>query len=130
MKYFNCPMSSSLFSSIQENTKCKSTVFADTCTRCVPIFVSAKQIYMLSQTYRTVTVLLPYRTVPYRVLTHSHSATSLYNLCQFMPISDQFTSIVYVVPASNLQTGVVWPSIILSELNQFTWNDSSQSFGS
>ena len=37
--------------------------FADTCTRRVPIFVSAKQIHMLSQTYRTVpyhTVMLPY----------------------------------------------------------------------
>ena len=35
-----------------------------------PLFVSAKQIYMLSRTYRT---------VPYRVLAHSHSPTSLYN---------------------------------------------------
>ena len=42
------------------------------------------------------------------MLTHSHSATSLYNLSQFKPISDQFTSIVYIVPASNLRTGVVW----------------------
>ena len=31
-------MSSSLFSSFQENTKCESRFFADTCTRCVPIF--------------------------------------------------------------------------------------------
>ena len=38
MKYFNCPMSSSLFSSFQENTKCESSFFADTCTCCVPIF--------------------------------------------------------------------------------------------
>jgi hypothetical protein len=77
MKYFNYPMSSSLFSSFQENTKCESCFFADTCTRRVPIFVSAKQIYMLSQTYRTVPSV-----VPYRMLTHSHSATSLYNLSQ------------------------------------------------
>jgi hypothetical protein len=49
--------------------------------------------------------------VPYRI--PSHSATSLYNLRQFKPISDQFTSIVYVVPASNLRTGVVWPRVIL-----------------
>jgi hypothetical protein len=47
------------------------------------------------------------------MLTHSHSATSLYNLSQFKPISDQFTSIVYVVPASNLRTGVIWPRVIL-----------------
>jgi hypothetical protein len=49
--------------------------------------------------------------VPYRI--PSHSATSLYNLRQFKPISDQFTSIVYVVPASNLRTGVIWPRVIL-----------------
>jgi hypothetical protein len=49
--------------------------------------------------------------VPYRI--PSHSATSLYNLRQFKPISDQFTSIVYVVPASNLRTGVVWLRVIL-----------------
>jgi hypothetical protein len=65
------------------------------------VFVSAKQIYMLSQTW------------PYRMLAHSHSATSLYNLSQFKPISDQFTSLVYVVLASNLRTGVVWPRVIL-----------------
>jgi hypothetical protein len=53
------------------------------------------------------------QTWPYRMLTHSHSATSLYNLRQFKPISDQFTSIVYVVPASNLRTGIVWPRVIL-----------------
>jgi hypothetical protein len=47
------------------------------------------------------------------MLAHSHSATSLYNFSQFKPISDQFTSIVYVVPASNLRTGVVWPRVIL-----------------
>ena len=64
------------------------------------VFVSAKQIYMLSQTCRD------------RMLAHSHSATSLYNLSQFKPISDQFTSIVYVVPASNLRTGVVWPRVV------------------
>ena len=40
MRYFNCPMSSSLFSSFQENTKCESSFFADTCTRRVPIFNS------------------------------------------------------------------------------------------
>ena len=40
MKYFNCPMSSSLFSSFQENTKCESSFIADTCTPRVPIFVS------------------------------------------------------------------------------------------
>jgi hypothetical protein len=101
MKYFNYPMSSSLFSSFQENIKCESCFFADTCTRRVPIFVSAKQIYMLSQTYRTVTV-------PYRMLTHSHSATSLYNLSQFKPISDYVTS----CPPSNLRTGMVWPRVI------------------
>jgi hypothetical protein len=39
MKYFNCPMSFSLFSSFQENTKCESSFFADTCTRRVPIFL-------------------------------------------------------------------------------------------
>ena len=39
MKYFNCPMSSSLFSSFQGSTKCKSSLFADTCTLCVPIFM-------------------------------------------------------------------------------------------
>ena len=38
MKYFNCSMTSSLFSSFQENTKCESLFFADTCTRRVPIF--------------------------------------------------------------------------------------------
>ena len=102
MKYCNCPMSSSLFSSFQENTKCESSFFADTCTRRVPIFVSAKQIYMLSQTCRDC----------YRMLAHSHSATSLYNLSQFKPISDSFTSIVYVVPASNLRTGIVSPRVI------------------
>ena len=31
-------MTSSLFSSFQENTKCESLFFADTCTRRVPIF--------------------------------------------------------------------------------------------
>jgi hypothetical protein len=46
------------------------------------------------------------------MLTHSHSASSLYNLSQFKPISEQFTSIVYVVPASNLRTGVVWPRVL------------------
>jgi hypothetical protein len=46
------------------------------------------------------------------MLAHSHSATSLYNLSQFKPISDQFTSIVYVVPASNLRTGIVSPRVI------------------
>jgi hypothetical protein len=39
MKYFNCLMSSLLFSSFQENTKCESSFFADTCTRSVPIFI-------------------------------------------------------------------------------------------
>jgi hypothetical protein len=39
MKCFNYPMSSSLFSSFQENTKCESCFFADTCTRRVPIFM-------------------------------------------------------------------------------------------
>ena len=34
-------MSSLLFSSFQGNTKCESSFFADTCTRCVPIFVNA-----------------------------------------------------------------------------------------
>ena len=33
-------MSSSLFSSFQENTKCESSFFADTCARRVPIFNS------------------------------------------------------------------------------------------
>jgi hypothetical protein len=61
------------------------------------VFVSAKQIYMLSQTW-------PYC---YRMLAHSHSATSLYNLSQFKPISDSFTSIVYILPASNLGTGIL-----------------------
>ena len=40
MKYFNCPMSSSLFSCFQGNTKYESSFFADTCTRRVPIFGS------------------------------------------------------------------------------------------
>ena len=53
------------------------------------------------------------------MLTHSHSATSLYNSRQFKPISDQFTSIVYVVPASNLRTGVVWPRVILCHFHIF-----------
>jgi hypothetical protein len=35
------PMSSSLFTSFQENTKCESSFFADTCTRRVPIFIIA-----------------------------------------------------------------------------------------
>ena len=38
MKYSNCSMSSSLFSSFQKNTKCESRFFADTCTCRVPIF--------------------------------------------------------------------------------------------
>jgi hypothetical protein len=38
MKYFNCHIASSLFSSFQENTKCESSCFADTCTHRVPIF--------------------------------------------------------------------------------------------
>ena len=41
MKYFNCLMSSSLFSSFQENTKCESSFFADTCTRRVAIFLTS-----------------------------------------------------------------------------------------
>ena len=40
MKYFYWPMSLSLFSSFQENTKCESSFFADTCTRRVPIFLA------------------------------------------------------------------------------------------
>jgi hypothetical protein len=36
-------MSSSLFSSFQENTKCESSFFADTCTRRVPIFLACPQ---------------------------------------------------------------------------------------
>jgi hypothetical protein len=35
---FQLSMSSLLFSSFQGNTKCESSFFADTCTRCVPIF--------------------------------------------------------------------------------------------
>jgi hypothetical protein len=38
MKYFNCHIASSLFSSFQENTKCESSSFADTCTHRIPIF--------------------------------------------------------------------------------------------
>jgi hypothetical protein len=60
-------------------------------------------------------------TIPYRMLAHSHSATSLYNLSQFKPISDQFTSIVYVVPASNLRTGVVWPRVVVLFFAIFTF---------
>ena len=41
-------MSSSLFSSFQENTKCESSFFADTCTRRVPIFNSLSTIYNMS----------------------------------------------------------------------------------
>jgi hypothetical protein len=44
MKCFNCSMTSSLFSSFQENTKCESLFFADTCTRRVPIFLFATSI--------------------------------------------------------------------------------------
>jgi hypothetical protein len=56
------------------------------------------------------TVTYCYRTVllPYRTLTHSHSATSLYNLSQFKSISDYVTS----CPPSNLRTGMVWPRVI------------------
>jgi hypothetical protein len=50
------------------------------------------------------------------MLTHSHSATSLYNLRQFKPISDQFTSIVYVVPASNLRTSLASFGLVLMVL--------------
>ena len=42
MKYFNCHIASSLFSSFQENTKCESSCFADTCTRRVPIFYNIR----------------------------------------------------------------------------------------
>ena len=59
--------------------------------------------------YRKRAVTVPYC---YRMLAHSHSATSLYNLSQFKPISDLFTSIVYIVPASNLRTGIVSPRVI------------------
>ena len=51
-------MSSSLFSFFQENTKCLSCFFADTCTRRVPIFVSAKQIYCYRKRNVNVTVSL------------------------------------------------------------------------
>jgi hypothetical protein len=37
-------MSSSLFSSFQENIKYESSFFADTCTRRVPIFIYVGQI--------------------------------------------------------------------------------------
>ena len=37
-------MSSSLFSSFQRNTKCEISLFADTCTRCVPIFRTLQSI--------------------------------------------------------------------------------------
>jgi hypothetical protein len=55
------------------------------------------------------------------MLTHSHSATSLYNLGQFKPISDQVTSIVYVLPASNLRTGTVWPRVLMLFFAIFTF---------
>ena len=49
MKYSNCPMSSSLSSSFQENTKCESSFFADTCTRRVPIFcICEADIYAIA----------------------------------------------------------------------------------
>ena len=50
MKKFNCPMSPSLFSSFQENTKCESSFFADTCTPRVPIFCICEADILLSQT--------------------------------------------------------------------------------
>jgi hypothetical protein len=85
------------------------------------LYLRSRYIIMLSQTCRDRTVPYCYRTVPYRMLAHSHSATSLYNLSQFKPISDQFTSIVYILPASNLRTGVVWPRVILCHFLIFTF---------
>ena len=76
-------------------------VFSQIHVRVAYLFLYLRSRYIC---YRKRTVLLPYR-----MLTHSHSATSLYNLRQSKPISDQFTSIVYIVPASNLRTGIVWP---------------------
>ena len=54
MKYFNCPMSSSLFSSFQGNTKCESSFFANTCTLCVPIFVDVLEIFIQQKPFSTV----------------------------------------------------------------------------
>ena len=39
-------MSSSLFSSFQENTKCESTFFADTCTCRVHIFLGFERFFL------------------------------------------------------------------------------------
>jgi hypothetical protein len=48
MKYYNCPKSSSLFSSFQGNTKCESSLFADTCTLCVPIFIFWNSFHLIN----------------------------------------------------------------------------------
>ena len=67
MKYLNCPMSSSLISSFQENTKCESSFF--------------RRYMYASRTYFCICEADIYAiaNVPYRVLAHSHSPTSLYN---------------------------------------------------
>jgi hypothetical protein len=96
---FQLSMSSSLFSSFQLNTKCESS-FSQIHVRLAYLFLYLRSRYIC------------YRKRD-RMLTHSHSATSLYNSAKFKPISDQFTSIVYAVPASNLRTGGVWPRVIL-----------------
>jgi hypothetical protein len=79
-------------------------------TYCIYTPLRVTFLYLRSRYIAIANVTVPYC---YRMLTHSHSATSLYNLSQFKPISDYFTSIVYIVPASNLRTGVVWPRVIL-----------------
>ena len=81
-------------------------VFSQIHVRVAYLFLYLRSRYIC---YRKRAVTVPYC---YRMLAHSHSATSLYNLSQFKPISDSFTSIVYIVPASNLRTGIVSPRVI------------------
>ena len=81
-------------------------VFSQIHVRIAYLFLYLRSRYIC---YRKRAVTVPYC---YRMLAHSHSATSLYNLGQFKPISDPFTSIVYIVPASNLRTGIVSPRVI------------------
>jgi hypothetical protein len=59
-------MTSSLFSSFQENTKCESRFFADTCTRRVPIFylVYACQNHKMSTLEDFESTLLQVLTTP------------------------------------------------------------------
>ena len=105
MKYFNYHVIFILHYSVPfKKIQNVNEVFSQIHVRVAYLFLYLRSRYIC---YRKRAV-----TVPYRMLAHSHSATSLYNLSQFKPISDQFTSIVYIVPASNLRTGIVWPRVI------------------